>query len=105
MAAALVMAEKPKRGKSFTRQVGARIAFMRERAGLSQAATAKRAGLVQSHVCNMENGERNIDIEKLYVIAKTLGCKVVDLLPLAEGGTLLSEKLRLMEEAEDEEFS
>lgn len=94
MDAALAVTEKPKRGKDFTRQVGARIAFCRERVGLTQTDTAKRAGLVPSHLCNMEKGARSIDIEKLHVIAKVLGCKVADLIPTAEGGTPLSDQLR-----------
>lgn len=98
MDAARVMTEKPRRDKILTKQVGARIALLRNRAGLGQSEAAKRAGLSQSHLCNMENGERSIDLEKLRVIARTLGCKVVDFLPFSEGGTPLQKQIQFMDE-------
>ena len=98
MDTARAVTETPRRGKSLTKQVGARIALLRERAGLSQVDTAKRAGLSQPHLCNMENGVRSIDIEKLQKIAKTIGCKVVDFLPHSEGGTPLYEQIHLIDE-------
>jgi DNA-binding XRE family transcriptional regulator len=102
MDTARTVTEKPKRGKSLTKQVGARIALLRERAGLNQVETAKGAGLSQSHLCNMENGVRSIDIEKLQAIAKTIGCKVVDLLPRSEGGTPIYQPLQRIDEDVDD---
>lgn len=99
MEAALAVTERPKRGNTLTRLVGARIAFCREHAGLNQTVTSRRAGLSASHLCNMEKGERSIDVEKLGVIARAIGCKVVDFLPVSEGGTPLSEQLRLLEDS------
>lgn len=102
MDAALAVTEKPKRGKSFTRQVGARIAFYRERAGLSQTETAKRARLAASHLCNMEKGARSIDVEKLHEIARALNCKVADLIPAGQGGSPLSDQLRFPEGVDED---
>jgi transcriptional regulator with XRE-family HTH domain len=79
--------QNPKdKSKSLTKQIGARIAVYREKVGLSQTAVAKKAGLSPSHLCNMEKGDRSIDVEKLGAIAHALGCKMVDFLPIAEGG-------------------
>ena len=76
------------KSKNLTKQIGARIAMYREQVGLSQTAVAKKAGLSPSHLCNMEKGDRSIDVEKLGAIARALNCKVVDFLPIAEGGQL-----------------
>ena len=84
------------KSKNLTRQIGARIAIYREKAGLSQTAVAKKAGLSPSHLCNMEKGDRSIDVEKLGAIARALNCKMVDFIPVAEGGRpLASEQLSL----------
>ena len=74
------------KSKNLTKQIGARIALYRESVGLSQTAVAKKAGLSPSHLCNMEKGDRSIDVEKLGAIARALNCKIIDLLPVAEGG-------------------
>jgi transcriptional regulator with XRE-family HTH domain len=78
------------KSKNLTQQIGARIAMYREQVGLSQTAVAKKAGLSPSHLCNMEKGDRSIDVEKLGAIARALNCKMVDFLPIAEGGRPLS---------------
>lgn len=84
------------KSKNLTKQIGARIAIYREKAGLSQIAVAKKAGLSPSHLCNMEKGDRSIDVEKLGAIARALNCKMVDFIPIAEGGRpLSSERLPL----------
>lgn len=102
MDAAPAALERPKRGKEFTRRVGARIAFWREYARMSQTVAAKRANLSASHLCNMEKGERAIDIEKLHVIAKTLGRKVADFLPVTEGGAPLAGHPEHQDEIEND---
>lgn len=87
MEASSQLKPKPKdKSKTLTKQIGARIALYRENAGLSQTAVAKKAGLSPSHLCNMEKGDRSIDVEKLGAIARALNCKMVDFLPVAEGG-------------------
>ena len=52
----------------------------RERAGLSQAAFAKRIGVTQQTVSLWENGTRNVKVTQLYRIAKALGCQPGELL-------------------------
>ncbi len=80
------------KSKNLTRQIGIRIAAYRENMGLSQTAVARKAGLSPSHLCNMEKGDRSIDVEKLGAIARALNCKMVDFLPLSEGGRPLSSE-------------
>ena len=44
---------------------------------------AYAAGIDRSYVGKMERGEVNLTIEKLYLLAKTLGCSPKDLIPEA----------------------
>ena len=57
---------------------------MRQEKGLSQTELAEKAGTVQAHIANIENGKRDIDIEMMIKLAKALGVKAYELLPEEE---------------------
>lgn len=56
--------------------IGARIVWLRERRGMSQAALARKTGLSQSSVSQAEGGSSNPRAETLYTIAQALGVSV-----------------------------
>ena len=55
--------------------VGAALAALRQRAGLTQMALAERLGKPQSFVSSYENGQRRIDLLELLRIVEALGGK------------------------------
>jgi transcriptional regulator with XRE-family HTH domain len=54
-------------------EFGKRLASMREDAGLSQSALARRVGTSQSAISQIESGERNPSFETIRQIADALG--------------------------------
>ncbi|HPE72931.1 MAG TPA: helix-turn-helix transcriptional regulator [Candidatus Competibacter sp.] len=72
--------------ETVTEQVGRRIMLRRTLLRIRQGELATKAGLSQSHLSNMEQGARSIDLEKLAAISRALNCKIADLLPESEGG-------------------
>ena len=73
--------------QTMTVQVGRRIMLRRTLLQMRQGELATQAGLSQSHLSNMEQGLRSIDVEKLAAIARALHCRMADLLPETEGGS------------------
>ncbi|WP_175541444.1 MULTISPECIES: helix-turn-helix domain-containing protein [Streptomyces] len=64
-------------GAGDQRQVfGSRLRTLRERAGLSQTALAKRAGLDRSFYVEVENGRHSISVDRVHAIADVLGVEV-----------------------------
>jgi transcriptional regulator with XRE-family HTH domain len=62
-------------------RIGRVLRQLREQKGLSQAALAKRSGVAQGYISQMEAGEKkNPGIETLRKIAKALGVPVTELL-------------------------
>lgn len=58
-----------------------KITELREKAGLSQADAARRAGWIPQRWHNIENGSKpNIELDTLAAIAKALGCDPRDLI-------------------------
>ncbi|QEH38217.1 DNA-binding transcriptional repressor PuuR [Aquisphaera giovannonii] len=64
--------------------VGGRLRAARERAGLSQAQLAERAGLTQSHVSRLENAEHSPTRLTLEKLARALGVAAEGLDPSEE---------------------
>lgn len=62
---------------------GQNLRTVRQSKGFSQEHLAYAAGIDRSYVGKMERGEVNLSIEKLYLLAKTLGCSPKDLIPEA----------------------
>lgn len=55
--------------------VGAALAALRQRAGITQVVLAKRLGKPQSFVSSYEAGQRRIDLLELVRIVEALGGK------------------------------
>lgn len=69
-----------------------RLKYLRKLKGLTQAELAKKAGTAQSHIAMIEKGERGIDFDLAFKLAKALGVKTYELLPLEEQPEELSEE-------------
>tara|TARA_R110001599_G_scaffold213875_3_gene411691 strand:- start:4368 stop:4574 length:207 start_codon:yes stop_codon:yes gene_type:complete len=53
----------------------------RKEVGLSQDEVSLLSGIDRSYVGRIERGEVNISLEKVYLLAKVIGCSPKDLLP------------------------
>lgn len=56
-----------------------KLKMMRKQKGLTQLELAKKIGVSESYICQIENGKM-ISIKKLDKLAKTLRCEPKDLL-------------------------
>lgn len=63
----------------FRKEVGKRIKAAREKAKLSQADVAKKAGINANYYSVIERGEVNTTLEKLQKISRALGLDVSDI--------------------------
>lgn len=63
----------------FRKEVGERIKAAREKAKLTQADVAKKAGINTNYYSVIERGEVNTTLEKLQKISKALGLDVSDI--------------------------
>lgn len=61
-----------------------RLKYIRKLKGVTQAKLAKLAGTAQSHIAMIEKGERGIDFELAQRLARALGIKAYELLPIEE---------------------
>jgi transcriptional regulator with XRE-family HTH domain len=69
--------------RDIRKRFGQNLRTVRQSKGFSQEHLAYAAGIDRSYVGKMERGEVNLTIEKLYLLAKTLGCSPKDLIPEA----------------------
>jgi XRE family aerobic/anaerobic benzoate catabolism transcriptional regulator len=73
----------PERGQPAVPAVvvlGANVREARQRAGLTQAELAQRAGLAQPAISLIEPGQANPTVQTLQQIADALGCALANLL-------------------------
>lgn len=83
-------------GRSMNQLVGQKIKALRKHKNVKQGVLANKTGLTQAHLSYMEKGERPITVDTMASIAGVLGCQMVDLLPVSEGGRpLFSPRLPL----------
>jgi transcriptional regulator with XRE-family HTH domain len=62
-----------------------RIAFLREKAGLTQLELSRLVGVTESTIQNWESGRTGTDhIQRIIKFCKALNCKVEDLIELNE---------------------
>ena len=61
-----------------------RLKYMRKLKGITQVELAKLAGTAQSHIAMIERGDRGIDFDLAQRLARALGIKTYELLPLEE---------------------
>jgi len=62
-------------------EFGKNIRKIRKLKGFSQEQLAYTAGIDRSYIGKVERGQVNLTIEKLYILAETLGCSPKDLVP------------------------
>ncbi|WP_413479021.1 helix-turn-helix domain-containing protein [Vibrio hibernica] len=67
--------------KDLAKQFGRKLREVRKLKGMSQDRLALSADIDRSYVGRIERGEVNITLEKVYQLAKVLGCDIKDLLP------------------------
>jgi transcriptional regulator with XRE-family HTH domain len=67
------------RREEIQERLGARIRELRTKRGWSQDEFADRSGLHRAQVGAFENGRMNITLNSLFLIAQTLGVRIVDL--------------------------
>ncbi|MBW6395806.1 helix-turn-helix domain-containing protein [Thermus sp. SYSU G05001] len=63
-------------------EIGKRVRELRERAGLSQHELAKRAGLTQGMIWQIEEGRKRPSVASLLAIARALNVSPSELLPV-----------------------
>lgn len=73
---------------------GNRIRQYRKAAGLSQAQLGEKIGIHQTHVGNIENGDRPLTLDYARRIAKVFGITVADLLEDEDNPDRLSAEER-----------
>ena len=59
--------------------LSSKLKMMRTQQGLTQLELAKKIGVSESYICQIENGKM-VSIKKLDKLAKVLGCEARDLL-------------------------
>ena len=62
-----------------TIDIGGKLRDKRVQSGLTQLELAKKVGVSESYICQIENGKM-VSIKKLEQIAKAVECKAKDLL-------------------------
>ncbi len=62
------------------KELGEKLRKAREKAGLTQAELAEKAGLNGSYYAEIERGEVNPSVDKLHDIAQVLKLKTFDIL-------------------------
>lgn len=66
--------------KEYNSDIGKKIRYFRELAGISREELAQRLGYAsKSSISKIENGVANIPVEKIFYFAKALGCEVAEL--------------------------
>ena len=62
------------------RRFGRRVRELRQQAGYSQESFAAACGLDRTYMGGIERGERNVALRNIYVIARTLGITIAELM-------------------------
>lgn len=65
---------------SLLRDIGRRIAELRNAHGWTQEELAERLGINRRYLARLERGGQNLTVHRLAWLAGNLGCRVVDLL-------------------------
>lgn len=73
---------------------GKNLRRLRAKAGLSQERLALEAELNRSYIGGVERGERNIALVNICCLAKTIGCRPMDLMEGLEDGDLIKPPSR-----------
>jgi DNA-binding XRE family transcriptional regulator len=80
---------------ALARMVASRLIAFRSESGLSQRELAKRLGVSQPRVVELESGEKNPQIETLVKIAATTGIEFAfDVVPVGQEPTLVRKSFK-----------
>lgn len=77
--------------ENINEQIGRKIMIFRTDRRMSQKELADRIGVTSAYVSYLEKGHRSLSAELLATIATALGCKMVDLIPVSQGGRPLHD--------------
>jgi transcriptional regulator with XRE-family HTH domain len=69
---------------------GSRLRELRRKRGVTQVLLSERSGLQQSHLSDMERGEKLPNLVTLLRLAAALGCKTSDLVSVFDKVDVLS---------------
>lgn len=58
--------------------VGENIERIRKEKGMKQVELAKKIGITQAMLCQIERGTKNPSLQVGMLLAKTLGCRIED---------------------------
>jgi len=72
--------------ETVTAQIGRIIMLRRTAMGMLQGELAKKMGMSQAHLSNIEKGKRSLTVEVMAAFASVLGCEMAELLPPARSG-------------------
>lgn len=67
--------------KDFLASIAAAVTSMRHQRGLSRRNLASQSGVSERYLAQIETGEANMSLEKLWQIAEALGIDIVNLMP------------------------
>ena len=70
--------------KEIAMSFGIKVTEKRKEKGWLQGDLARLSGLSKTYIGNLERGESNVTLEKVYLCAYVLECSVRDLLPSDE---------------------
>lgn len=73
-----------------------RIAFLRQKRGLSLGELAKAAGTTKAQIQKLERGDRRLSLEWMERLARALGIKISELLPPEEVACRHEQDTRLV---------
>ncbi len=65
-------------------EFGKKLTEQRKKTGLLQKELAEKCGFSLNYIGVLERGEKNVTLEKVFIIAKVLKCSVYDLIPTSE---------------------
>lgn len=86
--------------------IGKKIRLQRKKRDMDTKILARKIGLSQGSVSNIEKGRQSVTAERLWQIALALGCTPNDLLPpVPDNFKDYEENLRKLETSDAEEFA
>ena len=72
--------------RDMSKEIGRKIMVYRTGIGMPQWELAEKVGLTQPHLSFIEKGQRTLSVDALARIATAMNCRIVDLLPVSQGG-------------------
>ena len=76
-----VLFHKNKMKNKIAIEFGKRLATQRTKKGLLQKELSELCGFSINYIGVLERGEKNISLEKVFVLAEQLECSIYDLIP------------------------